>query len=147
MNNTITITGEVPTNPIRNIGFTTQQIDNYTLFHSGREPLTSTGEKMLQPKIMDKIKNNIEHLESKLSKYKELKEKAKQLKFKEGDVAFHKVLGNVLVKNIIMKEDTFILHTNIKGDFGYEVLNIEKTEIVNPEDLLEKSDMTEVLYK
>lgn len=72
-------------------------------------PMSTEAKKTL-PSIyktsLESLEDNIVRAEKRLETLKEALTEMKELPFKEGDVAFHKGLGNVLVKHIFVGDST-----------------------------------------
>lgn len=98
----------------------------------------------------DMLQENIKRLEEDLVKYKQLLEKIDTLKFKAGDVAFHKNYGNVLVREVIIKDNySMVIARDIQavdGDFCYEIVTLNGPVVVPVDELLPITEMNKVLY-
>ena len=79
------------------------------------------------PNLNEQIDQRLSRIKEEEAKLIDLKEKLKDLQFKAGDVAFHKDHGNVLVRQVLMKDDYSLGRdfTGVEGDFAYEVVTME----------------------
>jgi len=100
------------------------------------------------PDLKDQIDQRLDRIQKEADKLNELKEKLKDLKFKSGDVAFHKDFGNVLVRQVLMKDDYSLGRdfTGVEGDFAYEIVTMDGPQVVATEDLLPITELNKVLY-
>jgi len=100
------------------------------------------------PDLKEQIDQRLDRIQKEADKLTELKEKLKDLKFKSGDVAFHKDFGNVLVRQVLMKDDYSLGrdYTGIEGDFAYEIITLEGPQVVATDDVLPITELNKVLY-
>lgn len=100
------------------------------------------------PNLNEQIEQRLSRIKEEEAKLIDLKEKLKDLQFKVGDVAFHKDYGNVLVRQVLMKDDYSLGRdfTGVEGDFAYEIVTMEGPMVVPTSDLVPITEMTKALY-
>jgi fructose-specific phosphotransferase system component IIB len=82
----------------------------------------------------------IESLQKELTQYENLAEQIKEMKFKIGDVAYHKDYGNVVVKGVSIGNDKDAIVC------GYAIVCRKGEYTVEQNELLPINETTKVLY-
>lgn len=90
-------------------------------------------------KYREELSKNIEQQQKQLEKYNDLLKFVDGLPFKEGDVAFHKDYGNVIINGICINE-------TVENSTYSVVIKTGNKMHVPIKDLMPISDATKVLY-
>lgn len=99
--------------------------------------------------IIEEIEQSIESLKQKLLDLSKALEEAKTMRFKEGDVAFHKSYGNCVIIHVLVASYT---RANISISregidlTGYHIIHREGNAYVKERDLMPITEMAKTLY-
>lgn len=104
--------------------------------------------KAVNKPLGESLSDKIEELETRLGRLKEAKKELDGLEIKEGDAAFHKDFGNVIVRRFFVGDATAVIAVKkeYEGKIMAETVGLHGSASVCADELVPITEATKVLF-